>query len=100
MTSLRVVALLQSLLSSRQRMMYSFCSILVRTMASTWRALFCSVELRLPGAAEMRPVRGQVAVEARAVRVIGSQPGRRPKPSGQQQSPARQATVQTDDHTH
>ena len=61
MTSLRVVALLQSLLSSRQRMMYSFCSILVRTMASTWRALFCSVELRLPGAAEMRPARGQAA---------------------------------------
>ena len=35
MTRRRVVALLQSLESSRHRMMYSFCSIFMRTMAST-----------------------------------------------------------------
>mmetsp|Transcript_10581 Transcript_10581/g.29131 ORF Transcript_10581/g.29131 Transcript_10581/m.29131 type:complete len:353 (+) Transcript_10581:889-1947(+) len=55
MTRRLVVALDQSFESSRQRMMYSFCSILARTMASTWRELFCSPALRLPGAAEMSP---------------------------------------------
>lgn len=63
MTSRRVVAFDQSLLSSRHRMMYSFCSIFCRTMASTCRALFCSVVLRLPGAAEMRPAGSQTGEE-------------------------------------
>lgn len=55
MTRRRVVALLQSLLSSRHSRMYSRCSIFSLTMASTWRALVCSPVFRLPGAAEMRP---------------------------------------------
>ena len=55
MTKRRVVALLQSLVSSRHRMMYSRCSILLRTMPSTCFWLFCSVLLRRPGAAEIRP---------------------------------------------
>ena len=56
MTILRVVALDQSLLSSRHRMMCSFCSILARTMASTCWEKPCSVAFFFPGAAEMRPV--------------------------------------------
>ena len=55
MTTRRVVALFQSLLSSRHRMMYSRCAILARTMPSTWRAAVCRPMLRLPGAGEMRP---------------------------------------------
>ena len=52
------MALLQSLESSRQRMMYSRCSILLRTMFSTCFALCCSAALRRPGAAEMSPATG------------------------------------------
>ena len=55
MTRRRDVALLQSLESSRQRMMYSRCSILLRTMFSTCLALCCSAALRRPGAAEINP---------------------------------------------
>lgn len=55
MTMRRVVALLQSLESSRQSMMYSLCSIFPLTMLSTCLALFWRVEFLLPGAAEMRP---------------------------------------------
>mmetsp|Transcript_68714 Transcript_68714/g.217316 ORF Transcript_68714/g.217316 Transcript_68714/m.217316 type:complete len:200 (+) Transcript_68714:266-865(+) len=55
MTSFRVVALLQSLVSSRQRMMYSCCIILPLTMASTCLAEVCWGVWRFPGAAEMRP---------------------------------------------
>jgi hypothetical protein len=54
-TRRRVVALDQSLVSSRQRMMYSFCSIFARTMPSTCLAEFWSEWLRRPGAAEMSP---------------------------------------------
>ncbi len=61
MTRRRVVALLQSLESSRQRMMYSFCSIFKRTICSTCRALFCRLLLRFPGAAEISPACAQVA---------------------------------------
>ena len=49
------MALDQSLESSRQRMMYSRCSILLRTMFSTCFALCCSAALRRPGAALIRP---------------------------------------------
>lgn len=57
MTRRRVVALLQSLVSSRHRMMYSFCSIFMRTMPSTCLALFCMMLFRLPGAADINPAR-------------------------------------------
>jgi len=57
MTMRRLVALDQSLESSRHRMMYSFCSILRRTMFSTCFALCCRLLLRRPGAAEIRPAR-------------------------------------------
>jgi hypothetical protein len=49
------VALFQSLLSSRHRMMYSCCAIFCVTISSTWRAATCSAEFFLPGAAEIRP---------------------------------------------
>lgn len=55
MTRRLVVALLQSLVSSRHSRMYSFCSIFWRTMPSTCLALFCITLLRRPGAAEIRP---------------------------------------------
>lgn len=71
MTRRRVVALLQSFESSRHRMMYSFCSIFMRTMASTCRALLCSVLLRLPGAAEMRPA-GQARGRAGGTRSLAA----------------------------
>jgi hypothetical protein len=54
-TTRRVVALFQSLLSSRHRMMYSRCAILARTMPSTCFAAVCRPMLRLPGAGEIRP---------------------------------------------
>ena len=54
-TRRRVVALDQSLVSSRHSRMYSLCSIFVRTMASTCFALACSCPLRRPGAALINP---------------------------------------------
>lgn len=55
MTSRRVVALAQSLQSSRHSKMYSRCSILDRTMASTARALACASACLRPGAALSKP---------------------------------------------
>ena len=55
MTSRRVVALVQSLLSSRHKMMYSGVCIFCRTMASTCCDAVCNADVFLPGAAEMRP---------------------------------------------
>ncbi len=59
MTVLLVVALLQSLESSRHKMMYSRCAILLFTMASTALAATCRPLFFLPGAALMRPAREQ-----------------------------------------
>ncbi len=67
MTRRRVVALLQSLESSRQRMMYSRCSILLRTMFSTCLALCCSAALRRPGAAEISPALARKRLEYKHV---------------------------------
>lgn len=50
-----VLALLQSLVSSRHRMMYSRCCIFDLTMLSTWREAICRLLFLRPGAAEMRP---------------------------------------------
>ncbi len=60
MTILRVVALLQSLESSRHRMMYSLWAILLFTMASTALAATCRPLFFLPGAALIRPWGGWV----------------------------------------
>lgn len=56
MTRRRVVALDQSLLSSRHRMMYSGVCIFWRTMCSTCCDATCSSLFLLPGAAEINPV--------------------------------------------
>lgn len=72
-TRRRVVALLQSLVSSRHRMMYSLCSIFMRTMPSTCLALFCMMLLRRPGAADMRPIATQSTLVNQVVVQKGQQ---------------------------
>ena len=55
MTVLRVVALFQSLVSSKHMMMYSGCAILCLMMASTCLEAVCRPAYFFPGAAEIRP---------------------------------------------